>query len=332
MDKKSLTVALLLGGYSPEREVSKNSSKSIYNALLNLGHSVKLIDPAYGKNQPKNIEDFFAEKDYSEISASNYIDVFNTNLFDGVDIAFLGLHGKFGEDGLIQSLLEIKGIKYTGSNINASSIAMNKEMSKFLFDYFNVNTPKWISTTKNYNLKEITAKIENIVGYPCVIKPNDQGSTVGLTICQNEKSVEKALTLALSLSNKAIIEEYISGKELTIAILGNKALPVLEIKPEHGLYDYECKYTSGKSKYIVPAEINEDVAKFMQKEAAIAFKALGCTVYGRLDYRLSESNVPYCLEVNTLPGMTSTSLVPKMAKAVGITFDELIAKIINLSL
>ena len=332
MNKKSLTVALLLGGYSPEREVSKSSGKSIYNALLNLGHNVKIIDPAYGKNQPQKIDNFFAEKDYSEISASNYIDVFNSNLFDGVDIVFLGLHGKYGEDGLVQSLLEFKGIKYTGSNVNSSSIAMNKEMSKYLFDHFNVNTPKWITASKNYNLKMITTKIENQIGYPCVVKPNDQGSTVGLTICHDEKSIIDAITLALSLSDRAIIEEYISGKELTVAILDDKALPVLEIKPEHGLYDYECKYTSGKSQYIVPAEINKEVAKLMQKEAEIAFKALGCSVYGRLDYRLSESNVPYCLEVNTLPGMTSTSLVPKMAKAVGISFDELIDKIITLSL
>ena len=332
MNKKSLTVALLLGGCSPEREVSKSSSKSIFDALLNLGHNVKLIDPAYGKNQPQNIKDFFTEKDYSEISASNYIDVFNSNLFDGVDIVFLGLHGKFGEDGLVQSLLELKGLKYTGSNINSSSIAINKEMSKYLFDHFNVNTPKWLSATKNYNLKVITTKIENQIGFPCVIKPNDQGSTVGLTICKDEKTIKDGLTFALSYSDKAIIEEYISGKEMTVAILDNKALPVLEIKPEHGLYDYECKYTSGKSQYIVPAEINDDIAKFMQREAVTAFKALGCSVYGRIDYRLSEGNVPYCLEVNTLPGMTSTSLVPKMAKAVGISFDELIDKIILLSL
>ena len=165
-----------------------------------------------------------------------------------------------------------------------------------------------------------------------MVKPNDQGSTVGLTICKDEDTVEEALSLALSLSNKALIEEYISGRELTVTVLEDKALPVLEIKPDHGLYDYECKYTSGKSQYIVPAEIPNEVSKFMRREALTAFNALGCTVYGRMDFRLSESNVPYCLEVNTLPGMTSTSLVPKMAKAVGISFDKLIEKIIKLSL
>ncbi|HED07544.1 MAG TPA: D-alanine--D-alanine ligase [Ignavibacteria bacterium] len=332
MKNKNLIVALLVGGASPEREVSKDSSRSIYNALINLGYDVKLIDPAYGENQPDEIEGFFAEKEYSEISSANYVDAVNSNLFEGIDIAFLGLHGKYGEDGLIQALLELREIKYTGSDVSSSSIAMNKEMAKILFNHFNVNTPKWISINKNFDIKDLISKIENQIGFPCVVKPNNQGSTVGLTICKDENSVEEAVSLSLNFSGKVLIEEYISGRELTVAVLEDKALPVLEIKPEHGLYDYECKYTEGKSQYIVPAEIPEEVAKFMRKEALTAFKALGCSVYGRMDFRLSESNVPYCLEVNTLPGMTSTSLVPKMAKAVEISFDDLIDKIIKLSL
>ncbi len=332
MEKNKLNISLLVGGYSPEREVSKDSSRAIYNALINLGYNVKLIDPAYGKNQPNEIEDFFTKEDYSEISSGNYVDAVNSNLFNATDIAFLGLHGKYGEDGLIQALLELRGIKYTGSNVNASSIAMNKEMSKNLFNHFNVNTPKWLSVNNNFDIKEIITKIENQIGFPCVVKPNDQGSTVGLTICKDENSVKEALLLALNFSDKALIEEYISGRELTVAVLEDQALPVLEIQPEHGLYDYECKYTHGKSKYTVPAEIPKEVSKLMRKEALTAFNALGCSVYGRMDFRLSESNVPYCLEVNTLPGMTPTSLVPKMAKAVGISFDELIDKIVKLSL
>lgn len=332
MEKNNIKVALLVGGASPEREVSKDSSRSIYNALINLGYDVKLIDPAYGKNQPDEIEGFFAEKEYSEISSANYVDAVNSNLFEGIDIAFLGLHGKYGEDGLIQALLELREIKYTGSDVGSSSIAMNKEMAKILFNHFNVNTPKWISINKSFDVKDLISKIENQIGFPCVVKPNNQGSTVGLTICKDENSVEEAVSLSLNFSGKVLIEEYISGRELTVAVLEDKALPVLEIKPEHGLYDYECKYTEGKSQYIVPAEIPEEVAKFMRKEALTAFKALGCSVYGRMDFRLSESNVPYCLEVNTLPGMTSTSLVPKMAKAVEISFDDLIDKIIKLSL
>ncbi len=332
MTNNKLNVALLVGGFSPEREVSKDSSRSIYNALINLGYNVKLIDPAYGKNQPNEIEEFFEKKNIDEISSGNYVDAVNSKLFDGIGIAFLGLHGKYGEDGLIQALLELRGIKYTGSDVNASSNAMNKEMAKILFNHFNVNTPKWISLNKNFDLKEINSKTENQIGFPCVVKPNDQGSTVGLTICEDESTLEEAILLALSLSNKVLIEEYISGRELTVTVLENIASPVLEIKPEHGLYDYECKYTSGKSQYLVPAEIPDEVAKSIQREALTAFNALGCSVYGRLDYRLSRSNVPYCLEVNTLPGMTSTSLVPKMAKALGISFDELIDKIIKLSL
>ena len=332
MVKNNLNIALLVGGYSPERDVSKDSSRSIYKALINLGYNVKLIDPAYGKNQPSEIEDFFAKKEFSEISSGNYVDALNSNLFNRIDIVFLGLHGKYGEDGLIQALLELRGIKYTGSDVNSSSNAMNKEMAKILFNHFNVNTPRWISTYNNFNIKDLISKIENQIGFPCVIKPNDQGSTVGLTICKDENSVEEAVLLSLNFSEKVLIEEYISGRELTVTVLEDKALPVLEINPDHGLYDYECKYTAGKSQYIVPADIPEEVSKFIRREALTAFKALGCSVYSRVDYRLSESNVPYCLEVNTLPGMTSTSLVPKMAKAVGISFDELIEKIIKLSL
>jgi len=333
MENKKLRVALLAGGTSPEREVSKSSGSSIYKALLSLGYETKLIDPAYGKNQPTDSEAFFSEADFAEISTRNYIEVINSDLFDDVDIAFLGLHGKWGEDGTIQSLLEMRGIKYTGSNILASANGMDKEMSKILFRHFNVSTPEWlVIENSKFDLNGIQSSIENKFGYPCVIKPNDQGSTVGLTVCKNKNEVKGAIELALSFSKKALIEEYIDGHELTVAVLENKALPVLEIKPKHGLYDYECKYTKGMSEYIVPAQIPENVFMELQKESEEAFKALGCSVYGRLDYRMSNDFKIYCLEVNTLPGMTSTSLVPKMAKAVGISFEELIDKIINLSL
>ena len=329
--KKKPVVALLVGGTSPEREVSKSSGYSIYKALISLGYETVLIDPAYGKNQPKKNEDFFAKKNYSAVLNKNYVEAINFRIFDRIDIAFLALHGRWGEDGTIQSLLELKGIKYTGSNVVTSAIAMDKLMSKILFKHYDINTPAWIVVGKDDIEKDIKKKIKENFGYPCVVKPNDQGSTVGLTICKNADGLSKALKLAQKFSDKVLIEEYISGHEVTVGVLDSKALPVLEIKPKHGIYDYECKYTHGMSVYEVPANLPEWVQLELQAQALKAYNALGCKAYARMDFRLSNDYNTYCLEVNTLPGMTSTSLVPKMAKAIGISFEELIDKIIKLS-
>jgi D-alanine-D-alanine ligase len=332
-NKRKLKIALLLGGTSPEKEVSKSSAASIYYALKNLGYEPILINPAYGSNQPKSEDEFFKGKDDVNISNRNYVETINSKLFDDVDLVFIALHGKYGEDGTIQSLLELRGIKYTGSKILASSISIDKEMSKILFKHYDIDTPRWFTISKNNFSEEAVKKtLKNEFQFPCVIKPNDQGSTVGLTICNSENEVPGALSFAFQFSDKVIIEEYIPGREMTVAILENKALPVLEIKPKHSIYDYECKYTSGMSEYIVPAYIPKDVEEKLQSQALLAHKSLGCEVYSRVDFRVNENFETYCLEVNTLPGMTSTSLVPKMAKAVGISFEQLIDKIITLSL
>lgn len=326
-------IALLLGGTSPERIISKRSSASIYSAVKSLGYECKLINPAYGKIQPNKPEDYFSDEDHFEISNRNYVEAVNSELFDGVDLAFIGLHGKWGEDGTIQSLLELRGIKYTGSKILSSSLAMDKAMSKILFQHYGVQTARWFSIDKSSaDANAVIKMIEKEIGFPAVVKPNDQGSTVGLTICEKPVNVKDSLKLSFQYSDKVLIEEYILGREVTVAILEDKALPVLEIKPKHGFYDYESKYTSGMSEYIVPADIPKETADKIQKQALLAFNALQCEVYGRVDFRMNNELEPYCLEVNTLPGMTSTSLVPKMAKAVGISFEQLIERIIRLSL
>ncbi|KUG26464.1 d-alanine--d-alanine ligase [hydrocarbon metagenome] len=330
MLNKKLKIALLVGGSSPEREVSKESSKSIAEAIKNLGHELVLIDPAYGINQPIEEEKFFAKENYSEVKTENYVLALNSPLLNNVDLVFLGLHGKYGEDGTVQSLLELRGLKYTGSKILSSVMAMDKSMSKIMFQHFDVATPNWFVVNcneHNYNL--IKEKIKKFFGFPCVIKPNDQGSTVGLTICRGESEVEESVKLALNFSNKALVEEYIPGREVTVGIIGQQPLPVLEIVPKHGLYDYECKYTDGMSDYIVPAEIPDKTAQHLQQQALLAFNSVECSNYARVDFRLTNDNKNYCLEVNTLPGMTSHSLIPKMAKAIGVSFDELIDKIIN---
>jgi len=326
-------IALLVGGTSPERAVSKSSGKSIYNALKTLGYKTTVIDPAYGGEQPEDIELFFAEKDFSTVSNPNYIKALNLDIWKDIDLAFIALHGKWGEDGTIQSMLELKEIKYTGSKVLSSALAMDKIKSKILFDHHRVRTPKWIAV-KNGDIKTeyVVDRIKNELGFPVVIKPNDQGSTVGLSICHKEAEVGEALALAYKYSDRVLIEEYIPGRELTVAVIDNNPLPVLEIKPKHGIYDYECKYTAGMSEYIVPAPLPEIVFQELQVMAVQAFKGLRCEGYARVDFRLNPENIPYTLEVNTLPGMTSLSLVPKMAKAAGISFEQLVEKIINLSL
>ena len=330
MSNSKITVALLLGGTSPEKEVSKSSAKSIMKALYDLGYKVKLINPAYGLNQPKDEKLFFDDKEYTEITNRNYIEVINSTLFDDIGVAFIGLHGRWGEDGTIQSLLQMRGIKYTGSKILASALAMDKCMSKIMFTHFDVSTPRWFVVGEGEkDFKLVKNKIKKFFGYPCIVKPNDQGSTIGLTICRGDVEVDDAVKKALEFSSKVLVEEFIAGRELTVGILEQQVLPVLEIKPKGGLYDYESKYTSGKSEYIVPAEVPPKVTEHLQHQALLAFNSVGCESYARVDFRLTKDYKSYCLEVNTLPGMTSTSLVPKMAKAAGIGFDELIDRIIK---
>lgn len=333
INNEKIKIALFAGGTSPERAVSKSTGAAIYNALTSLGYQTIVIDPAYGLNQPEDVMKIFAEEDCAEVSNRNYVEVVNSHLLNNIDLVFLALHGRWGEDGTIQSLLELRGLKYTGSKVLSSAIAMDKMMSKILFQHYGIKTPLWFSVDKNStDFMQLTKTIHYSFGYPCVVKPNDQGSTVGLTICKKEEEVEAAIKLAHHFSDKALIEEYIDGQELTVAIVENTALPVLEIKPRHNHYDYECKYTSGMSEYEVPANIPKETFCTLQEQALKAFNALGCSSYGRVDFRMDKNLNAYCLEVNTLPGMTSTSLVPKMAKAIGVTFEQLVEKIVFLSL
>lgn len=326
-------VALLVGGTSPERQVSKMSGKGVLQALKALQYPTTIIDPAYGINQPKDEEQFFLEKDFAEISNRNCIETINSDLLNDVDVVFSALHGKWAEDGTIQSLLELRGLKYTGSKVLASAVAMDKEMSKVIFRQAGVQTEDWlIVSNQDFDSELINEEIKNKLGYPCIIKPNDQGSTVGLTLVKDKLEIKEAISLSLQFSSKALIEKYIPGRELTVAILLNEALPVLEIVPKGGMYDYKHKYTSGMSEYIVPADITEEVTTKAQQQALKAFHSLGSEGYARVDFRLDIDNELYCLEVNTLPGMTPLSLVPKAAKTVGISFEELVKKIIQQAL
>lgn len=330
MPSQKPKVALLVGGTSPEREVSKMSGKGILQALKKIGYPTLLMDPAYGLNQPKDEEKFFSEKDFVKISNRNCIDAINSDLLNDVDVVFSAMHGKWAEDGKIQSLLELRGLKYTGSKVTASALAMDKDISKNIFKQVGVNTAEWFTVTaKSFEPDLIAEQIKQEIKFPCIIKPNDQGSTVGLKFVKDESEIEEGIIKAQKYSSKVLIERYIAGREITVGILDSEALPVLEIIPKSGLYDYNSKYTSGMCEYIVPAKIPDEVARDAQHQALLAFKSMGCEGYGRVDIRMNNYNEIFCLEVNTLPGMTSLSLVPKAAKAVGISFEELIDRIIQ---
>lgn len=326
-----MKIILLAGGASPEREISLRSGKAVYKALIELGHQVKLIDPALGKNQTENVEEFFNPHINKKIvSTKNYLDSFQLDDFSNVDLVFIALHGKWGEDGTVQSILDLMNVKYTGSGVLASSIGIDKNISKVIVKHFDIKTPKWKLLSKKD--KQELIKIIDEVGLPCIFKPNDQGSTIGFSLIQDPNETDKAFDEALQYSDYVLVEKFIKGRELTVSILGNEALPIIEIKPKHELYDYECKYTKGMTQYICPAELDAKITEKIQRQALIAFNACKCEVFGRVDFILDETNTPYFLEINTIPGMTDLSLVPMAAKAIGISFNELINRIVELSL
>lgn len=326
-----MKVILLAGGASPEREISLRSAKSIYKALIELNHEVWCVDPALGKNQTETIEEFFnPEFNKEKISVKNYLETFTLDVFKQVDIVFIILHGKWGEDGTVQSILDLMKVKYTGSGVLGSAIGIDKYISKMIVRNFGVSTPKGIILNKKEKIS--WEKIKSEIGLPCIFKPNDQGSTIGFSMVNNEGDLEKAFSEAIKYSDTILIEEYIQGREITVSILGDEALPIVEVKPKHQLYDYECKYTKGMTEYFCPANIDSDLTNLIEEKALIAFNACKCEVFGRVDFILDRNNVPYFLEINTLPGMTDLSLVPMAARAAGISFNELVQKIIDLSL
>jgi D-alanine-D-alanine ligase len=223
-------------------------------------------------------------------------------------------------------MFESLGIRYTGSDALSSAICMDKHISKLLAEDVGIATPRWKRIRKGQSI------YKNEFDYPFVVKPNSEGSTIGLTIVHNENDYDSAVEEAFKYDDEILIEEFISGKEITVSIVGEDVLPIIEIRPEHGLYDYECKYTKGMTEYICPAELNEDLTKRIKQTAFEVYKLLKCRHYGRVDLRLDNNNQHWFLELNTLPGMTDTSLVPKAAKATGISFEQLIGKIIKQSL
>lgn len=336
-----MNIAVLFGGLSLERNVSLAGGYAVCKALESLGHRVLPVDPALGKNGLINLSDFKIPDGATSIdelkkhSPKNIIECINSPIFDDVDMAFIVLHGKYGEDGRIQSLLELRGIPYTGSGVRASATAIDKLTSKLLFLAAGVMTPNWITVNEddigNYEYYE---SIRDELGNKTIIKPVNQGSTIGISTVHhgNLDDIHNGIIEAAKYSKRIIIEEFIEGRELTVGIVGDTALPIIEIVPESGFYDYEHKYTSGKTEYICPANIDENIEEFLQNSASTAYKVLGCSGFGRIDFRMDDDGRIFCLEANTIPGFTATSLVPKAAQAMGIEFPELCSQIIELAL
>jgi D-alanine-D-alanine ligase len=336
-----MNIAVFMGGISKERNVSFASGKAVAEALLAKGHSVVAIDPALGKHGVIDLANFTpnagVEPSSAELAAfppSNLVECVYSPLLDGIDVVFLALHGKYGEDGYIQSLLDLRGVRYTGSKMLSSTIAMSKLLSKRIFQSVGISTPAFVTVTPEQAREmELLEEIRDTLGHEMVVKPDGEGSTVGISIILdgNLDDLARAITLAAEFSRTILVEEFIEGRELTVGVVGDETLPIIEIRTDSGFYDYAHKYTKGRTEYICPAELPDDVEHFVTQLALDAHNALECKGYSRVDFRLNDEYQAYCLEVNTLPGMTGTSLVPKAAAAADMDFGELCERIIELA-
>ena len=294
---KKRRIGVIMGGTSPEREISLKTGTAVFRALKASGYKASRID---------------ADKDIIE-----------KLLKTKIDVAFIALHGGWGENGGIQGVLEIMGILYTGSGVCASAVAMDKILSKEIFFYHGLPTPEfWIYSGKRSGIEKFI-KTQS-VKLPVVVKPATGGSTIGISIVSSKKDLKKAVSRALSFDSTILIEKYIEGRDLTVGILKNRPLPIVEMVPKSGFYDYRSKYKMGKTKYICPAEIPSRAAEKVQDIAMKAYLALGCKGAPRIDFRLTPDNRPFILEANTIPGMTETSLLPMAASKAGIGFNRLV--------
>lgn len=337
-----MNIAVLMGGISPERNVSLAGGRAVVKALNELGHNVVPVDPAYGTEGARKAEEIMADiaiypsiEELAKFKPRKLMDCINSDIFDNIEVVFIVLHGQYGEDGLIQSLLELRNIPYTGSKVKASAMAIDKNASKVLFSAAGIITPRWNIIPKGqYDDYEFLKELRGEMGNHIVIKPNDQGSTIGITIIEdgNLDDISRAALLAGKYSETVLAERFIEGREITVGVVGDIALPVIEIISPTGFFDYESKYKKGTTEYICPADISSDIAEFTQNLALTAFDVLDCRGFARADFRLDEDGQPFCLEINTVPGFTETSLVPMGAREIGIEFNELCTKIIELAI
>lgn len=346
-----MKIVVLAGGLSTERDVSLVTGTKVCEALRENGHQAFLLDVFLGYKEPgddlsdifekansMSLEDSNIPKDAPNIESVKAMRKDKSKNFFGpnvikicrmADIVFMALHGSNGEDGRIQAAFDLFGIKYTGTDYLSSAIAMDKEMSKKFFANAQIPTPAGVVAVRG---KENLTLKEAGVPLPCIVKPCCGGSSVATNIVNSEEEYEKALKEAFFYEERAIVEQFVKGREFSVGVVEGKAYPVIEIAPKQGFYDYKNKYAAGSAVETCPAEIPDDVTKKMQAYAEKAYEALGFRTYARMDFLMDENMNLYCLEANTLPGMTPTSLLPQEAAVLGMNFNQLCDKIIEISL
>jgi len=328
-----MRIAVLTGGTSTERDVAIASAVQAVAALRSLGHDVSVVDTARGTIAPSDEDRLLSGKvgvtpptNESLVTLERGVllsSLGSLPVIRQADVLFLALHGGRGEDGTLQAVLDVVGMPYTGSGQLASAVAMDKDISKRLFQLAGVPTAPWLMAPPPVDAREI----EDRLGWPVVVKPSKQGSTVGLSIVRTPGELPAALSLAGRHDDEIMVEQFVPGRELTVGILDGQALAVGEIIPRHEIFDYECKYTPGMSEEIFPAPVPPTVAAECRRLALLAHHALKLGGYSRVDFRLTPEGELLCLEVNTLPGLTATSLLPQSAAAVGIAFPDLCERI-----
>jgi D-alanine-D-alanine ligase len=342
-----LKITVLMGGTSAERDVSLASGVRVADALRSRGHEVLSVDTAHGILTAGDEQAMLGGAVVKTIPPDVQALVrLNAQLpgtlrsLPATDVVFLALHGGQGEDGTLQALLDLTGVPYTGSGHLASALAMDKDLSKHLFRAAGVPTADWRMTrgwepgtgNREQEFAAFLREVERELGLPVVVKPSKQGSTVGLSVVRDIEALGPAIDEARKYDDEVMVEQFVPGRELTVGILGDEALPVGEIIPVHEIYDYECKYTAGMAREIFPADLTADETRTVQDLAVRAFRALKLSGYARIDFRMGPDGVFYCLEANTLPGMTALSLIPQAAAAAGISFPELCERIVRLAL
>ena len=309
-----MKVVVVMGGNTTERDVSLRTGAGVARALQALGHDVKSVDTKDGG-----------------------VEFYLRAIPDDTDLVFIALHGGEGENGTLQAFLDMAGTPYTGSGSLASAVAMDKAMSKRIFAQEGIPTPAWgewwapEDTTAKWRPGLTDADLQHLGGYPIIVKPNDQGSTFGVTRVNGADEISAAAETARKYGRLILVERFIEGREVTVTVLNGRALPVVEIIPEGGFYDYEHKYTAGASRYECPAALPQDQSEKLLALGLKAYRSLRCQGVARVDFRVATDGTPYCLEVNTVPGMTETSLVPKAAAAVGMSYEDLVREIVEAS-
>ena len=346
-----MNIVVLAGGLSTERDVSFKTGSMVAKALKENGHKVILLDVFMGySDREEDLTGIFDRADEISVQVSDIPTeapdlakvkasrkdqspcFFGPNVIkmcQMADIVFMALHGENGENGKIQAAFDLFGVKYTGSDYLSSAIAMNKETSKQFFLANGIPTPKGISMTRATRQDDIT-KLD--LTLPCVVKPCCGGSSIGVSIVKEESNFTKALDDAFFWEDEILIEEYVEGREFSVGVIKGRALPVIEIAPKEGFYDYKNKYKAGSTVETCPADIKGSVAKEMQKQAVKVAEALGLDTYSRIDFLVNAKDEVYCLEANTLPGMTATSLLPQEAKVEGVNFEELCQQLVDISM